>query len=214
MKRLAKSYLFQVFRHRLYLPFLNLIDRIKDLARKVNTQQYIELNDLGLESNLGSRYESISYSKLKKILNFALKNDHKTFLDIGCGLGRPIIVANEVGFKDLYGVDISENLISKCASHLQIQGCNAQLSISDISNYELPSGRICIFMFNPFGEERMKELLNKIYDRQEDSLILYHNPRHSHLFNSNFFIKKFLWKNFGLFEEKCHCYLIPGKGNP
>ena len=62
MKRLAKSYLFQVFRHRLYLPFLNLIDRIKDLARKVNTQQYIELNDLGLKVTLHS-------SKNRKLKN-------------------------------------------------------------------------------------------------------------------------------------------------
>ena len=59
----------------------------------------------------------------------------------------------------------------------------------------------------------MKELLVKINNRQDETLILYHNPKHTYLFNSNYLIKKFSWNNFGLYEEKCHTYLIPGKGN-
>ena len=213
MGKLAKSYPFQVFRHRLYIPILNLLDKIKDILRKVNTQQYIELKTVGIDPNLGSRYETISYSKLKRILKFAKQYNDTTFIDIGCGLGRALIVAHEIGFKKLYGVDISESLISICRTHLQTRDCNAELSISDISNYELPSGRICIYMFNPFGEEKMKELLVKINNRQEDTLILYHNPKYTYLFNSNHLIKKYTWNNFGLYEEKCHIYLIPGTGN-
>ena len=100
MVKLAKSYPFQVFRHRLYIPILNLLDKIKDIVRKVNTQQYIELKTVGLDPNLGSRYETISYSKLKRILKFAKQHNHTTFIDIGCGLGRALIVAHEIGFKN------------------------------------------------------------------------------------------------------------------
>tara|TARA_B100000963_G_scaffold356576_1_gene376936 strand:- start:4120 stop:4764 length:645 start_codon:yes stop_codon:yes gene_type:complete len=213
MRNLAKSYPFQVFRHRIYIPFLNLIDRIKDFARRVDTQKYIELETVGLDPNLGVRYETISYCKLKKILKFAKENHHNTFIDIGCGLGRALIVAHEIGFKHLYGVDISESFINICRTNLQTQSCNADLLISDISNYEPPSGRICIYMFNPFGEKKMKEFLAKINNRQDDTLIVYHNPKYSYLFNSDYLIKKFTWHNFGLYEEKCHIYLVSGKGN-
>ena len=214
MINLTKSYPLQVFRHRLYIPFLNLIDRFKDFTRKVNTQQYIELKDIGLDPNLGSRYETVSYSKLKKILKFAKENHHNTFIDIGCGLGRPLIVANEIDFKYLHGIDISEYFINRCRKNLDSQGCNADLLISDISNYEIPPGKICIYIFNPFGEKKMKEMLFKINNRKDDTLILYFNPKHSHLFDPRHLIKEFIWHNFGLYEEKCHAYLVPGKGNP
>lgn len=211
MNKLSKTYPFQVFRHRIYIPFLNLIDLIKDKIRKVDTQKYIELTDLGIDIKKGSRYEAISYRKLKILLSYAHEKKYENFLDIGCGLGRPIIVANEIGFKNLYGVDISEKLISSCKSNLKIKNVYANLACEDVDNYNLPDGKLCIFLFNPFGKEKMKNLLAKIQDREFETIILYHNPKHLDIFESNNFSKKFTWNNFGLYEEKCFCYTIPKK---
>jgi len=209
MKKLAKTYPLQVFRHRCYIPFLNFIDYMKDIYHKVDTQKYIELENLGIDKKLGSRYESVSYSKLKEIFEFSLDKGFTSFLDIGCGLGRPLIVAGESGFVDLYGVDISSSLINQCYKHLKSNNLQADLECSDVSAYNLPSGRLCIFLFNPFGEAKMKELFIKIAERNEETLVLYFNPKHFNIIDDRFKIDDFRWKNFGLYEEKCFVYLIP-----
>tara|TARA_E500000331_G_scaffold350256_1_gene394803 strand:+ start:7 stop:651 length:645 start_codon:yes stop_codon:yes gene_type:complete len=211
MKDIAKLYPFQVFRHRIYVPILNFIDHIKDKSRKISTQKYIELEDLGISKKAGVRYESISYSKLKLLLLFSLKEGFSNFLDIGCGLGRPIIVAGEIGYSNLYGVDISSILTDACKMNIEKMGLKAELECSDIDNYDLPPGKLCIFLFNPFGKEKIENLIDKIKNRNQDTLILYHNPKHSNLFPNNFKFNEFNWSNFGLYEEKCFCYLIPAK---
>lgn len=211
MKNIAKSYPFQVFRHRIYIPFLNLIDHMKDKYRKISTQKYIELEDLGISKKIGSRYESISYSKLKLLSLFSLNEGFSSFLDIGCGLGRPIIVAGESGYKKLYGVDVSSSLIDICKKNIKTIGLKAELECSDIDNYDLPSGKLCIFLFNPFGKEKIQDLIDKVKNRNQDTLILYHNPKHSNLFPNHFKFNEFNWNNFGLYKEKCFCYLIPAK---
>tara|TARA_E500000331_G_scaffold350205_1_gene394685 strand:- start:536 stop:1156 length:621 start_codon:yes stop_codon:yes gene_type:complete len=181
MKDIAKLYPFQVFRHRLYIPFLDFIDKIKDKSRRIRTQKYIELEDLGISKKIGSRYESISYSKLKLLSLFSLKEGFSSFLDIGCGLGRPIIVAGENGYKNLYGVDISSILIDECKKNIKKIGLKVKLECSDVENYNLPTGKLCIFLFNPFGKEKIEALINKIKNRKQDTLILYHNPKYSNL---------------------------------
>jgi len=111
MSKIMKSYPAQVIRHKIYLPCLSILGYFGDVRRGIVTQEIIELNDLGINYSVGSRFENISYAHLKRSLKFAKNLGFDKFLDIGCGLGRPLIVANEVGFIDLYGVDISDNLI-------------------------------------------------------------------------------------------------------
>jgi predicted TPR repeat methyltransferase len=90
-----------------------------DFKCDIVTQGIIELNDLGINSSVGTRLETIIYAHLKRSLMFAYNLGFDKFLDIGCGLGRSLVVANDVGFIDLYGVDISDNLISRCQKYEQ-----------------------------------------------------------------------------------------------
>ena len=75
---------------------------MKDKIRGVNTQTIIELEDLSIDSHYGSRYETVSYSKLEQIFEFVKKSGYKSCIDIGSGLGRPLIVAKEKGFNNLF----------------------------------------------------------------------------------------------------------------
>jgi|TARA_B110000467_G_C18321082_1_gene485309 cyclopropane fatty-acyl-phospholipid synthase-like methyltransferase len=72
-------------------------------------------------------------------------------LDIGCALGRSLVVATEAGFVDLYGVDISDNLISRCRNNIIKVGVSPGLSCIDVAYFEIPAGKLAIYLFNPFG---------------------------------------------------------------
>ena len=55
-------------------------------------------------------------------------------------------------------------------------GASPSLSCSDVDNFEIPSGKLVIYLFNPFGEERMANLIAKLVPREEETLVIYHNP--------------------------------------
>lgn len=211
--KIMKSYPLQVFRHRIYLPFFSLLGLFGDFRRGIVTQEVIELNNLGIDSSVGTRFETISYANLKSSLMFAKNLGFDKFLDIGCGLGRSLVVANEVGFIDLYGVDVSDNLISRCQDNMSKVGVPASLSCIDVADFDVPSGKLVIYLFNPFGEERMTDLVSRLACREEETLVIYHNPKHSECFKNHNKIKTHTWNHFGLYREQASFFLIAGKAN-
>jgi hypothetical protein len=90
-------------------------------------------------------------------------------------------------------------------------GVSASLSCSDVDNFEIPSGKLVIYLFNPFGVERMTDLVKKLVFREYETLIIYHNPKHSECFKNLNKIKTLTWNHFGLYTEKAFIYLIPAK---
>lgn len=211
INKIMKSYPLQVFRHRIYLPWLSMLGHFGDIKRGIVTQKIIELNDIQIDPSAGTRFETISYAHLKTSLMFAKSLGFKKFLDIGCGLGRSLIVANELGFVDLNGVDISDDLLSKCRNNMDKVGISPSLSCSDVANFEIPSGKLAIYLFNPFGEQRMTDLVAKLVLRESETLVIYHNPKHFECFKKQSLIKTHAWNHFGLYQEKAFIYLIPAK---
>ncbi|MDA9337225.1 class I SAM-dependent methyltransferase [Planktomarina temperata] len=164
--KLMKTYPFQVFRHRVYIPLPSLLGVLGDFRRGVTTQKIIELNELGLNPDVGVRFETVSYGKLHQAFKVAKNEGFDKFCDNGCGLGRSLMVADEVGFNDLYGVDISPELIHIAKNNLNKRNVSAFLSCSDVDSFLVPSGRLAIYLFNPFGKERMTPLISKLKQRQ------------------------------------------------
>jgi SAM-dependent methyltransferase len=211
INKIMKSYPLQIFRHRIYLPWLSILGHFGDIKRGIVTQKIIELNDVGIDPSAGTRFETISYAHLNSSLMYAKSLGFDKFLDIGCGLGRSLVVANELGFVDLNGVDISDGLILKCRNNMIKVGISPNLSCSDVANFEIPSGKLVIYLFNPFGEERMRDLVTKLVMREQETLVIYHNPKHFECFENQRIIKKQVWNHFGLYREKAFIYLIPAK---
>ena len=204
---LGRSYAFQVVRHRLYLPLLRFNDKVKDFFRGIRTEDIIELNEMGINPSFGTRYETTSYSTLKCVLKIAKSRGFDSMIDLGCGKGRSLVVANEVGFSDIFGVDISQKLIDHCKSNLKKLKIVAHLKCCDANEYELPDKDLVVFLFNPFGEERMSHLIKKLIDSENKYLVIYANPKHSRCFpaepihiESN--------PHFGMYDEVTHFYQL------
>jgi len=94
-------------------------------------------------------------------------------------------------------------------SIMKIVGFSAYLSCCDIDNFEMPQGRLAVYLFNPFGEERMTRLVKQFCDRDFETLVIYHNPKLFTNFNENHKIKEIVWNHFGLYKERAYLYLIP-----
>ena len=146
--KLGQTRVAQVFRHRIYIPFRGILAKLIDKQYSVNTEGIIELNQLGISKNVGSRYETISYSNLRRIFFVASSYNLDSFLDVGCGLGRSFVVAKQFNYKKFYGVDISPQLIKLCASNTSKLAINCNLSCCDVDEIKLPEGDLFICLIH------------------------------------------------------------------
>lgn len=91
-----------------------------------------------------------------------------TFIDIGCGKGRPMIVASEYPFALVLGYDISADLVRTANANAVVmarrfpQRPPIRALHANVADLQVPSGNVVVFMFNPFGVELMAALLAKL----------------------------------------------------
>jgi SAM-dependent methyltransferase len=166
-----------------------------DLAHGTDTSGIIELSDLAIENPMweyGIRYQPTPPSILKDALG-SLMIDFKdfVFIDLGSGKGRTLLLASEHPFKKIIGVEISEELSEIAARNISafksdVQQCRDLESVCDnAAEYDLPDEKLVLYLYNPFTEKVMAEVLKNIQASLEASprevYIVYYNPVASHL---------------------------------
>lgn len=110
-----------------------------------------------------------------------------TFVDVGSGKGRVLILAREAGFRKVVGLEMGLNLHHCAQENFARLGLSegedgVELVLGDAAAYPLPPEPTVCFMNNPFGPDAMARLL----DGMEASLaqaprpfyLLYHHANH------------------------------------
>ena len=88
-----------------------------------------------------------------------------TFIDLGCGKGRSLLVASELPFRDIVGVELSPFLVGIARKNAGIMErrfpnrTRVRVEEGDATVYRVPSGNIVLFLYNPFGEEIMLKVV-------------------------------------------------------
>jgi SAM-dependent methyltransferase len=91
-----------------------------------------------------------------------------SFVDLGCGKGRPVLVATECPFKDILGVELSpafaqiaRNNAERIANHYSGRR-RARIEVGDATEYPIPSCDVVLFMYNPFGEAMVRKMAARV----------------------------------------------------
>jgi SAM-dependent methyltransferase len=97
-----------------------------------------------------------------------------TFLDIGCGKGRALLVASELPFRRVVGVELNPKLAAIARSNVEIwtrahaadptAGLLAPIDVleQDALELTLPPRPTLIFLFHPFEAPLLRKLLRRI----------------------------------------------------
>lgn len=91
-----------------------------------------------------------------------------TFLDIGAGKGRAMLMASEMEFRQVVGVELNPELVAVAADNIELwrkQGlahAPMQLLQGDIAALEFPDTPCLVYLFNPFGPVVLRQLLRRI----------------------------------------------------
>lgn len=134
--------------------------KLFDLRRGTSTSGVIQLRSLGLDSSLGHHYIATVPHTLRKVLaHLPINPSEFTFVDLGCGKGRALLVAREVGFRRLIGVDISRSLLEIARSNLRER---AQLVEMNAAEFVFPAEPLVVYLFNPFHMDLALEIVRKL----------------------------------------------------
>ncbi len=109
-----------------------------------------------------------------------------TFVDLGSGKGRALLMASDYPFRRIVGVELLRELhaiaqanVAKYASERQ-QCRDFELHCGDARCFPLPPEPLVIFLFDPFPEEVLREVMASIEQsargRPRRVVIAYQNP--------------------------------------
>jgi SAM-dependent methyltransferase len=91
-----------------------------------------------------------------------------TFLDIGAGKGRAMLLASEMEFRNVLGIELNPELVAVAERNLerwQTLGrarTPMQLLQGDIAELEFPDTPCLVYLFNPFGPVVLRQLIRRI----------------------------------------------------
>lgn len=91
--------------------------------------------------------------------------DAYTFIDLGAGMGRALLLATEYPFRTVLGVEQHPTLARIARKNLALWRVARRISMPtrvycrDAANFALPPGPCLVFLFNPFGAPVLRRLL-------------------------------------------------------
>lgn len=123
-----------------------------------------------------------------------------TFLDLGSGKGRTLLMASDYPFRRIAGVELLPSLHRIAQENLRqyksdSQKCFALESIcADATTFPFPDDPLVIYLFNPFPESGMRRVTANL----ERSLqaypravyVLYHNPLLEYVLSESALLRK------------------------
>lgn len=139
------------------------------------------------ESNLG--YGGCQPSCLRRALRTIAEPESFTFLDFGCGKGRALIVASELPFRRVMGVEIDAALCRiSLANAAAIQTKfptrpRIEVFEGDVTLMVLPPGNLVVFIYHAFGLALFERLVERLMTAAESRLlfVIYQNPAFGHV---------------------------------
>jgi SAM-dependent methyltransferase len=139
--------------------------------------------------------------------------DACTFVDLGCGKGRALLVATEFPFRDIAGVELSPPLAVIARRNAELiarrhpQRTAVRIAVADASTWPLPAGDLVIFLYHPFGAE----LVAKVAAAVEAALaaaprsvyVIYYNPVAGHCFDASKSLRRRFARILPYAPEEC-----------
>jgi SAM-dependent methyltransferase len=141
----------------------------------------------------GERYEATTPQELLAVLTFLnLPASDFTFIDLGCGKGRTLIVAARYGFGKVIGVEFAQELAAKAQANVASQELrNAVVLQADAAQFTFPPGGKVVYLYNPFSSEVLSHVLENLRASSDETLyVVYKSPRCAALLDGCDFLKR------------------------
>jgi SAM-dependent methyltransferase len=139
----------------------------------------------------GVKYQATGEEELAEAISFL--DDHPqnlTFIDLGCGKGRALLVAARLGFKQVIGVEFAHELAGIARKNLGVMRIpNAAVVEADAAEYRFPDNDMVVYLYNPFSKEVMEKVLENLRESLGKRLyVIYKVPDCAEIFDKSGFL--------------------------
>jgi predicted RNA methylase len=124
-----------------------------------------------------------------------------TFIDVGCGKGRVLLMAAECGFREIDGVELSRDLYLAACDNVERyrssrqSSCRISVENIDACYYRIPNRTCVFFLYNPFGQSVMRHFATlveqSLVQSPRDLFVVYHNPEWRKIWDESPFFSQF-----------------------
>ena len=161
-------------------------------VRTCGEAKLADLTIVGKNAAHGVFYAASHPKFLFEVFN-SLKIDYPsyTFVDMGSGKGRALLVASEFPFAEIIGVEFAVELHEVAAQNIEryrskTQKCKNVKSLNlDALEYDIPLTPLVLFLCNPFRPDVLVPVLQRIQQSLDshprDVTLIYGAPFHAHL---------------------------------
>ncbi len=118
-----------------------------------------------------------------------------TFVDIGSGKGRVLLMASEFPFQQVLGVELAQELHENAVENIKKfnsknQQCQKVHSFNqDATSFQFPETPLVLYFFNPFSAEILNLVLDNLHsslkEKPRQVIALYYNPLHAEVFQNS-----------------------------
>jgi hypothetical protein len=147
-----------------------------------------------LLGTLHSPYQPTESALFHEMLD-SLKIDFRefTFIDLGSGKGRTLLMASDYPFRRIIGVELFPALHQIAEANIAIYKKDSQLCFdvksicTNARDFEFPAESTLLYLFNPLPASGLDIVLSNLKQSLEQSprtmYVIYHNPEHENLLN-------------------------------
>ena len=112
-------------------------------------------------------YQPIPYAAIETALKSVHPGANDVFIDLGCGMGRAVVLAGMGSFRRVIGVEISRELCLVARQNVEharrcLQASEVDIVQADAGEYSLPDDATVLLLFNPFDEPILRRVLDNV----------------------------------------------------
>jgi len=148
------------------------------------TEEIVWLTNPGSKNFVhGVRYEACSPTACRwAIENAPVDLSTFYFVDVGCGKGRPLLIASQYPFKRLVGIEYSAKLCDQAHANLAAAGVSRsrfEICCQDAADCKFAMHNTFAYLHNPFDHEILRAVLKRMSQLAETNqvVVAYEGPR-------------------------------------
>jgi hypothetical protein len=219
----ALTWLRDSFRHRgvggsLRYYGRELVDMLRDLTPERRKSRYGDIDfdfDHGVDTTWatvslrtrlrewlsGGQYQPSEPTLFREIIEaLPVAPNGFTFIDLGSGKGRTLLMASSFPFRRIIGMELLEELNAIAVAnisryHSEEQRCFAiETHAGDARYFKFPVEPNVLYFFNPFPRHIWREVLANLHESlrtaPREVFVIYHNPVHEDILNGQGWLRE------------------------
>lgn len=179
------------FTSAIYYPVRHWLERSFDRRHGTDTCQAVHRRDFDIEAELAEHATNYAATPDRTFVRFLTQQElvysDYTFVDLGCGKGRTLLLASQYPFKRIVGIEVDPAIHAICLANIATYFANSKIPrpptdalCMSAGDFDFPEGDIFLYLFNPFDDYIMMQVAQRLRKAIESDSrcirIVYYHP--------------------------------------